>query len=75
MNKYHTMTIQSEDDSTNHSVDHDLCHEKTHTIDIMPALWSAKAIPHTPQFGDPYKLIGDCYERISTAEEWEIPDT
>ncbi|KAH7356162.1 cora-like Mg2+ transporter protein-domain-containing protein [Pyrenochaeta sp. MPI-SDFR-AT-0127] len=47
---------------------------KTATIDLVPSLWSARAIPQTPQFGDPYKLIGDCYERIPIAQEWEIPD-
>lgn len=47
---------------------------KTLTIDFKPYLWSAKAIPHAPQYGDPYSLIGDCYDRIATADEWEIPD-
>ncbi|KAF1846007.1 uncharacterized protein K460DRAFT_406234 [Cucurbitaria berberidis CBS 394.84] len=47
---------------------------KAIAIDLPPALWSAKKIPHTPEFGDPYKLIGDCYERPSVADEWEIPD-
>jgi hypothetical protein len=44
---------------------------KTHTI---PALWSAKDIPRSADFPDPYELIGDAYERISVADEWEIPD-
>ncbi|CAO2649151.1 Nn.00g101000.m01.CDS01 [Neocucurbitaria sp. VM-36] len=57
-------------DSTTHKAEP----AKAATIDVPPALWSAKAIPHTPEFGDPYKLVGDCYERISIAEEWEIPD-
>jgi hypothetical protein len=42
--------------------------------DTMPALWSAKQIPHSADFPDPYALIGDAYERISVADEWEIPD-
>ena len=40
----------------------------------MPALWSAKQIPHSADFPDPYALIGDAYERIPVADEWEIPD-
>jgi hypothetical protein len=40
----------------------------------IPALWSAKHIPHSADFPDPYELIGDAYERISIADEWEIPD-
>ncbi|KAF1945374.1 hypothetical protein EJ02DRAFT_53692 [Clathrospora elynae] len=40
----------------------------------FPAIWSAKVIPHTPEFGDPYKLIGDAYQRSSVTDEWEIPD-
>lgn len=47
---------------------------KAATIEMPPALWSAKAIPHTPEFGDPYSLIGDCYERSPIADEWEIAD-
>lgn len=44
---------------------------KTGTI---PALWSAKLIPHSAEFPDPYELIGDAYERISVADQWEIQD-
>ena len=40
----------------------------------IPTLLSTKNIPHTRGFPDPYVLIGDAYERNSTAEEWEIPD-
>lgn len=47
---------------------------KTATNELVPSLWSARAIPHVPQSGDPYALIGDCYERIPVAEEWELPD-
>jgi hypothetical protein len=42
--------------------------------DTIPALWSAKHIPHSAEFPDPYELIGDAYERIPVADEWEIPD-
>ena len=44
---------------------------KTGTI---PALWSAKTVPREPEFYDPYKLVGDAYNRISIADEWEILD-
>ncbi|KAI4706905.1 hypothetical protein J4E89_008239 [Alternaria sp. Ai002NY15] len=40
----------------------------------IPALWSAKHIPHSADFPDPYELIGDAYERIPVADEWELPD-
>jgi hypothetical protein len=40
----------------------------------IPALWSAKKIPHKPQSYDPYELIGDAYNRIPVADGWEIPD-
>ena len=40
----------------------------------IPALWSAKNIPHSADFPDPYELIGDAYERISVADQWEIQD-
>ncbi|KAF2854724.1 hypothetical protein T440DRAFT_464872 [Plenodomus tracheiphilus IPT5] len=73
MNKSDTVSIET-DRSVDPSAENNLDRKKTHTIDILPALWSARAIPHSPQFGDPYKLIGDCYERISTADEWEILD-
>jgi hypothetical protein len=40
----------------------------------IPTLWSAKHIPHSEDFPDPYELIGDAYERIPVADEWEILD-
>ena len=42
------------------------------TIDVAPALWSAKSIPHKIDFGDPYNVVGDCYTRSDSAQEWEI---
>jgi hypothetical protein len=50
---------------------HSLMPAKRGTI---PALWSSKNIPNKPQFYDPYDLIGDAYNRIPVADEWEIPD-
>jgi hypothetical protein len=38
----------------------------------IPALWSAKHIPHSANFPDPYELIGDAYTRMPVADEWEI---
>jgi hypothetical protein len=38
----------------------------------IPALWSAKNIPHSANFPDPYELIGDAYTRIAVANEWEL---
>lgn len=47
-------------------------------VDIEPTergtLWSSKNIPHSENFPNPYELIGDAYERISVADEWEIHD-
>ncbi|EUC41168.1 hypothetical protein COCMIDRAFT_106850 [Bipolaris oryzae ATCC 44560] len=43
--------------------------------ETIPALWSAKYIPHSAEFPDPYELIGDAYEpKATVAAEWEIPD-
>ncbi|KAF1836636.1 hypothetical protein BDW02DRAFT_222005 [Decorospora gaudefroyi] len=39
----------------------------------IPALWSAKNIPHSANFPDPYALIGDAYQRVPASDEWEIP--
>ncbi|KAI8935847.1 hypothetical protein NX059_007364 [Plenodomus lindquistii] len=73
MSNADTKSIETKDRSMDHKSGNGLDRNKTHTIDVIPALWSAKAVPQTPQFFDPYKLVGDCYERISTADEWEIP--
>ena len=56
------------------SVNHKTTADKAFTINMQPARRSTKDIPHSLGFQDPYALIGDCYERISVAEEWEIPD-
>jgi hypothetical protein len=48
---------------------------KTVTIDLGAALHSSKNIPHTPEFGDPYRDNGDAYERRQdVANQWEISD-
>lgn len=48
---------------------------KAVTIEMGPSLWSAKKLPKNPIAVNPYKHIGDAYDRRQdTADGWEIKD-
>jgi len=40
-------------------------------IDMSKDGVPARALPHTPEAGDPY-YIGDCYDRSDVPSQWEV---
>lgn len=40
-------------------------------VDIKENVPQSKIVLHTPEAGDQYE-IGDCYERASISQEWDL---